>query len=433
MKKGKLAVIAGATTLALTMAACSGGTPDPSGASGAPTYADPVDLSMTVWTGDENVFAAYQELAAEFRAENPELGELTIQSLPFAEYVAQLTIQLSGGDAPDLGWIVESTFPAWVDSGALADISALADDPDWKFDDVIPGLYEELAGPNGELYAYPFVNTVHPIIYNKTAFEQAGVETPLELFEKGEWTWQNLRRLAKEMVDSGAVQYGFDIPQFAFTSYTLFSPILKGFGGVAWPEGNTCGLTSPESVAAFQFLHELIFTDGSYAAPGSTPNFASGDTAMISNPPSILAQLADADFEFEMVAQPEGDVTYNPFFGQAAIAVFNAGETPELATRLLGYLTSPRGAERLATFYVPARRSELTADRVSQLNELLTPEAAQRALIDPLEYAKPQAFPIRFPEVESATKPILDGLWVENADLPAVLASACAAAEPLLR
>ena len=428
MKRGLLAATAGAMTLALTLAACTGSGTQPT-TSGTPSESQPIDITMTVWTGDENVFKAYQE----FRADNPELGELTIQSLPFAEYVAQLTIQLTGGDAPDIGWIVESTFAAWVDSGALADISSLKADPDWKFDDVLPGLYQDLVGPNGELLAYPFVNTVHPIIYNKTAFEKAGVETPLQLFDKGEWTWQNLRRLAKEMVDSGEVAYGFDIPQFAFTSYNLFNPIAKGFGGVQWPDGNTCGLTSPQLIESFTFLHDMIFVDKSYAAPGSTPNFASGDTAMISNPPSILAQLADADFEFEMVAQPKGAVEYNPFFGQAAIAVFAAGDNPELATRLLGYFTSPRGAERLSNFYVPARSSELTPQMVANLNPLLTEEMAKRALIDPLEYAKPLPFPVNFPEIESATKPVLDGLWVENADIPAVAAAACAVADPLLK
>lgn len=423
-KSPALATLSGAALLGVVLSSCAA-QPEP------PSYDEPVNLTMTVWTGDENVMNAYQELAAEFRADNPELGELTIQSLPFAEYVAQLTIQLNGGDAPDLGWIVDSTIPAWVDSGALADISALKDDPEWDFDDIIRPL-DELTGPDGELLGYPFANTTHPIIVNTTVFEQAGVDSPLELLERGEWTWENLKRISAEIVASEAVTYGFDIPQFSYTSYNLFNPIGLGFGAHAFPGGDTCGLTSDEYTEAVEFLREMIFEDNSFPAPGSASSFPTGDTAMLLQAPSFLSQLADSDFAFDLVPQPEGDVPYDPFLGEAAIVVFNAGETPELATRLLGYFTSPHGVETLAPFYVTPRTSALTPERVALVNAALTPDAAERSLITPLQSAKPIDFPIAYPEIEATIKPILDALWVPGADVESVLADACAAAEPLL-
>ena len=422
----RLAAIAATSAGALALAGCAG--------SGTPTYDEPVDLTMTVWTGDETILATFQALADEFREENPELGELTIETIPFAEYNSQLAIRLSGGDAPDLGWIVESATPAWVDSGALHDVSVLKDDADWDFDDIIPNLYAELEGDNGEIYGYPFAGTTHPVMYNVDVFEEAGVTTPAELLERGEWTWESLRQISKEMVDSGVVTYGFDIPQWNFTSYALFTPFLKGFGGVAYPGGDTCGFTDPATVEAFEFVHDMIFEDGSYPTPGNTSSFPTGDTAMFLGAPSALAQLADSTFAFDMVPQPEGDVPFSPFIGQASMVVWEAGETTELATRLFAHFTSKHGSEELP--YVAPRFSLATPEfipaRYAEEYPGLSEASAQRSLIDTLSVAQQIPYPVEFPQLETATKPALDGVCVADADIAAQLAAVCEVADPIL-
>lgn len=426
MNKRTAIPIAGASLIALALASCSPAALEPASSE------NPVDLTMTIWTDNENVLGTYQKLADQFRENNPELGELTMQTVPFADYVAQLTIQLSGGDAPDLGWIVESSTLAWVDSGALADISSLKDDPDWNFDDINPGLYAALEGPNGELYGYPFANTTQPIIFNKTVFEEAGVDSPLELFEAGNWTWEELRRISKEIVDSGSVTYGLDIPQWNFTSYALFTPFMKAFGATQWPDGTSCGFNTPESLRAFEFVHGMVFDDVSYPAPGSASSFATGDVAMVLNPPSLLNELTEVTFEFDMVPQPSGTNGFDPFLGQASMVAWAGGAAPELATRLLGYFTSELGSSLLQNFFVPPRQALLTPELVAQLNPLLTPEAAGRTLVEPLSTAVQIPYPVEYPQLESALRPILDDAWMPNSDIGSVLASACQAADSIL-
>ena len=353
MRKQHITGLAALSAAGLLLAGCSAGSesePSPD-----PTYDQPVDLTMTLWTADEKIIGQFQALADEFRADNPELGELTIQTIPFADYNAQLSIRLSGGDAPDLGWIVESATPAWVDSGALLDVSSLKEDEDWNFDDIIPGLIEKLEGPDGELYGYPFAGTTHPIIYNADAFAAAGLETPNELLAKGEWTWEKLREQAKALVDAGVVTYGFDIPQWGYQSYALFTPFLKGFGGELYPGGTECGFTDPKTVETFEFVHDMIFEDGSYPAPGNTSAFPTGDTGMYLGAPSTLAQLADSTFTYDMAPQPEGDVDYSPFIGQASMVVFADGKTPELAQRLFAHFTSEQGSSCAAVRSAAAR------------------------------------------------------------------------------
>ncbi|WP_308798126.1 ABC transporter substrate-binding protein [Agromyces silvae] len=422
MRKTQRAAIAAMAIAGLALAGCT--------SAETPGSEEPVDLTMTLWTADETIIATFQELADEFRADNPELGELTIETIPFADYDAQLSIRLSGGDSPDLGWIVESATPAWVDSGALLDISSLKEDESWNFEDIIPNLYSELEGDDGELYGYPFAGTTHPIIYNATAFEQAGLPTPNELFDQGAWTWEALRGSAKALVDAGVVTYGFDIPQWGYTSYALFTPFLKGFGAEAYPGGTQCGYTDPATVETFEFVHGMIFEDGSYPAPGNTSSFPTGDTGMYLGAPSTLAQLADSTFEYDMAPQPKGDVEYDPFIGQASMVVFADGAAPDLATRLFAFLTSEHGSETLP--YVAPRYSLQTEEFIGNLYPQVPAEHAKESLLDTLEFANQIPYPVAFPELSTATKPVLDGVWVAGADIESQLAAVCDVVDPIL-
>lgn len=410
---------------ALILAACSAPSesePDPN---------QPVDLTMVTWTNNEGMIETFQTLAEEFRQDNPELGTLTIETVAFDEYTAQIAIRLNGGDVPDLGWVYEAALPAFIDSGTLADISVIKDDAEYNFADTIPGLYAK-AEVGDALYAYPFSSTTHPIVFNKTAFEAAGVDSPLDLYDRGEWTWDNLKRVSRELVESGVVTYGFDIPQFAFTNYSQMTTILKGFGAEAYPGGTECGYDSPASIAAFEFLHSMVFEDQSFPGLGVTSSFPTGDTGLYMGPPSTVGQLADSDFEYDLVPQPNGVNGLDPFLGQGLVSVFKDGDNVDLSTRLLMYFTSEHGASELEKYNVPSRAALLTPEKVAQINPLLTPEAAERALVGPLSVAKQLDYPVAFPELESATRPLLDNVWQPDADIPAVLQTVCEAADPIL-
>lgn len=419
----RIAAVALATSLSLLLAACGGGGADDTG---------PTDLTMTVWTNDEDVIAEYEAIADAFRQQNPELGEFTVQSIPFENYVGRLTTQLQGGDAPDLGWIVESTIPALANSGAVAEVGGvLRGTEGYRFDDILPNTLTGVETDQG-IFGYPFANTTQPIVFNADMFAAAGVDSPLELYESGQWTWENLARIAREVVASGQATYGFDIPQFAYSNYTQFTPFLNAFGAEAWPNGTECGYTSPQTVAAAEFARRMIFEDDSYPAPGEVASFPTGDTAMYLGPPSTLNQLKDAQFAFDVVPQPAGVNGPDPFFGQAALVVFSDGKRPELATEFLAFVTNEENSRRLTRFFIPPRRALLTPEIVAETNPLLTPEAAERSLIESLPTAEQLDFPVALPQLEAAVAPILDGLWQPSADVQATLTEACRAAQPIL-
>ena len=76
-------------------------------------------LRMTIWSANEAHLKLFNEIAAEYKEDHPEVGKITFDSLPFENYTTTLTTQIAGGNAPDLAWILESTAPDFVTSGAL--------------------------------------------------------------------------------------------------------------------------------------------------------------------------------------------------------------------------------------------------------------------------------------------------------------------------
>lgn len=416
-----------ALTMTLSLMACSGGSKAGSGATSGP-----VDLTMTVWTADKDVIGAYEAMAKTFKADHPDLRNFTVQSIPFANYVGRLTTQLSGGDAPDLGWLVEADTPGMAASGVLVDVGpTLRKDSSYEFEDILPNTLTVLQRDD-KLFGYPFANTTQPIIFNADLFAQAGVDSPVTLLQNGQWTWENLARISRELVASGKAKYGFDIPQFAYKNYQLFTPIMKAFGAEAWPGGTKCGYDSPESVAAVNFLRTMIYNDNSYPAPGESPSFPTGDTGMYLGPPSTLNQLKDAKFKFDVVPQPSGTKGFDPFFGQAALVVFKNGTRPELATQLLAFFTNKENSQTLSRFFITPRKSLLTPELVAKSNPLLTAEAAKRSMVDPLPAAKQIDYPTTLPELNSALIPVMDALWQPKADVQQILTEACVKAKPLL-
>lgn len=415
-----------AAGLAATTAACSSsrGGPNPDGS---------IDLLFTTWVGDTAVHEIWQTLADEFRKENPELGALTIQAIPQDEHIAKMSILLQGGDAPDLSMIPVDLVGAWAQAGELYDMQALREDPEWRYDDMPSNLVEPYEGAEGQLWAYPMVNTVHPVYFHRSAYESAGLETPRDLYERGAWDWTALKDSAARIVESGVVPFGFDMPGFSFT--TMPSYLDRAFATEYYPADGRCGLTDSKSVEAVEFLRSMMYEDRSFKTPGTTPNFSSGDCGMVINPPSYQGQLGETDFDWDMVPQPAGvDGEFQPGLAQASIAVWAKSEAPELALRLLAHLTGPRGAEAQAGTYISARTTDIPVleKRMLELYPETDPISITRSVFDPLASAVASHMPIRQPELTSAVGPILNGLWPEGAVILDVLEQACELAGPLL-
>ena len=156
----------------------------------------PTTLRSTIWSGNQAHLDMLNGFAEAFKEDHPDV-DVQLDVIPFGDYVEKVTIQLAGGNPPDLGWLAEATAPTFVDAGVLADLApVLRGDPDYNFDDFSETALT-LWETNDAVYGIPFSTSPFFTYFNRDMFEAAGVPTPAELAANGEWTWEKVGRGGK--------------------------------------------------------------------------------------------------------------------------------------------------------------------------------------------------------------------------------------------
>jgi multiple sugar transport system substrate-binding protein len=419
--------------LALLLAACGAAAPaSPPAAEGDADT--PVALRMTVWTGSEAHLALLNGIAEAYRADHPNVS-VQFDTIPFDDYTSKLTIQLAGGNPPDAGWILETTAPAFIDAGVLADIGGtLKGDESYDYADLSApamGLWTR----SEAVYGVPFSTSPFVLFYNQDMFEAAGLQTPNELQAAGAWTWEALADAARTIAAENPGVYGFETVDNAGYSSRIWHnlvPIVRAYGGEAWADG-TCTMASPEAVAAVQLYHDMVYVDQSAVPPGEQGDFYTGASAMTVGQLSRVSKLKDATFAWDIAPLPAGPAGQPAVVGQAALGVFNAGPHPEEAADFVAFMTNKENTAKLAQFFPPARSSVLATDAMATANPAINPQSLNGAIVTGIEQGVVLPSHSEFPKIDLAARAEFDKLWSPDADVAAVLGGVCAAIDPLLQ
>jgi multiple sugar transport system substrate-binding protein len=407
-------------TALLAVAACGGG------GGAEPAAQGPQPLRMTIWTSNEAHLKLFKEIADDYRKQNPDVGEITFDPLPFENYTTTLTTQIAGGNPPDLAWILENSAPDFVGSGALAPIKNKIE----NVSELVPAA-TRLWEKDGELYAYPFSTSPFGVFVNNDLIKDAGQKTPRELLEAGQWDWEHAREINKAVAAKG--KHGLTIWDFDYKGWDNLATVWRGWGADAYSEdGSTCRFNSPEMVEAMTFLHTLIFKDKGMPAPGTVADFFAGDAAMVIAQISRAAMLEDGQFSWDLVPLPKGPAGEYAVIGQAGIGVLKNARNAEAAADFLAFFTSPANSEKLAAYFPPARSSQLTAETMAKTSPLLKPDQLQSVVIEGIEKGVVKPGHTGQAELAQTIRAQLDALWTPDADVKTVLDGVCAKIQPML-
>ena len=392
----------------------------------------PASLRMTVWTANEAHLKLFNDIAAEYIAGHPDVKEITFDPLPFESYTTTLTTQIAGGNGPDLAWMLESSAPDFVGSGALVPLDETLKAADgYQYDDLAPAA-TALWRHDDALYAYPFSTSPFGVFVNTDLLEEAGQKVPKDLIADGRWNWEQVLAAASA-VNARTGKAGLVVRDFDYKGWDNLASVWTGWGARAWSEdGKSCGFTSPEMVAAMTALHKGIFTDKALPGPGTTADFFAGESAMTVTQISRAALLADAKFGWDLVPLPSGPAGEYAVVGQAGVGVLKRSAHADAAADFLAYFTNPANSAKLAQYFPPPRTSLLTADTLAASNPLLTPEQLQAVVIDGISTGVVKPVHTGQAELSQAVRAALDPLWTPEADVAAVLSGVCAAIDSLL-
>jgi len=424
------------TLLVAALAACS---------SGSGSSAKNISLRMTVWSNDKSQNALFNSIAASYRQSHPEISSITFDYIPIDNYTTALTTQIAGSNPPDLAWILERDAPDFVSSGALTDLTpTLKGTSGYGYDDLAASA-TKLWEQNGKLFAYPFSTSPFGMFFNKDLLAKAGVsQTPEQLLAAHQWTWPNAIKIAAQVAAKTAKQ-GLVIRDWNYKTWIQLASVWRAWGAQAWSadeawgaqawsaDGKTCQFDSPQMQQAMSFLHSAIFTDKALPGPGETADFFAGESALTVTQISRASLLAKHPFNWGIVPLPSGPAGSSQVIGQAGIGVMTKGQHKQQAADFLAYFTNSANSAKLAQYFPPARKSQLTTTTLAKANPLFTAQQLQSVVIDGITTGSVLPSHQNSAKLSTLVQNALDPLWTPNANVDSVLKGVCQAIDPVLK
>ncbi len=286
-----------------------------------------------VWFTDGNEDEVLREIIADYQEMKPK-AEFNLIEVPYNDLNNKIKTMVAGGDAPDLARV--------TNTGELA--SSLLDLTPYLgegfLDDFIPSTHAYVQ-IDGRLVGSPVDVTANGTIYNKTYFEQAGVEVPTD--PDNLWTWAEWADALETVVANSDARYGL---AYDFSPHRWSTLLYQAGGQFFNLEGTEMKINSPEAARAVEFfveLHEREIIPDSIWLGGENPNtlFRSGLTAMHFAGNWMLANYREniTDFEWGVAYMPYEE-RRSSVVGGKFISSFRDAEHPDEAAEFIEYFAS---------------------------------------------------------------------------------------------
>lgn len=276
---------------------------------------------------------------------------------------------LAANQVPDLVMLEISRIPGFANAEALLPLDNFAAGPDGiDLSDFAEALLNE-SKINGKLYSLPQARSMPVFYYNKTMFEEAGLDS-----SQAPENWQALREAAIALTKPDDFQYGFGIQ--IGNPWWYFQEAVENYGGDVSRADPTCQPTFNEAagVEALQWWYDLVYKDNAakiYPGQGLTTweqlqaDFISGKMGMMYITTGWMGNIeANSPFEVGvgMLAAGPSGVRKAPTGGNGLVIPAKApAEKQEAAWKFLKWLTdTPQTAAwAKATGYMPLRLSAM--------------------------------------------------------------------------
>ena len=167
----KLAAIAMAGMLSISLVACSSSGSDSSKGNGK--------VTVGVWNGNQAEEKALTQMINDFEKETG----IKVEKKVYTDYQTQLKTDLIGGTAPDVFYLDVNVSPELMDSKVLEPLNQYTTD-EFNVNDIYPNLLAGFKDEEGEVYAMPKDYSSLGVYYNEELLKEAGYskdDIPTEL------------------------------------------------------------------------------------------------------------------------------------------------------------------------------------------------------------------------------------------------------------
>lgn len=380
---------------AATTAPAAGGE---AAATTAPAAGGGTTIRWRTRPGDAAEQAVYEELNTLVNEQLSAQGiTATYDPAPNQGYFEKLKTELAAGNAPDIFWIGGVELADFVNTGQILDIKPLMD-ADTSFDVGVfyPNVMEQLTR-DGKIYGLPRDISTMVVYFNEDMFKAAGLQTPKELAEAGNWNWDTMLEAAKALTDPAKQQYGIGFGNWWGPGWGYF---INAAGGSPFTADRTgCALNSPEAIQGAAFA-QALYTEKLLPAGDADGEalFNAGNVGMYFNGRWFAPGVrTNAQFAWDVAEMPEGNTKstwlfWGPYLVNAKTA------NPEAAWQVLKILTSAEATGKVAALgsNIPPRSDQAAVDAFLSAS----PPANNQAYLAGVPYAALEA-------------PVWDGNWAD--------------------
>lgn len=318
-------------------------------------------LTVSIW--DNNQLPRLTEIMGDF-TEKTGIG-VEIQVVPWDQYWTLLEAGAQGGTLPDVFWMHSNYSQKFMSNDMLLDLTDRVADSD-TID--MANYYEDIAGLyqlDGRIYAIPKDYDTIGLWYNKTMFDEAGLDYPDE-----SWTWETLADAARKLTKEDGSQYGFSSAA-TYNQDGYYNLIYSMGGSVISEDKKTSLWNSPETKKAMEWWYDNLVTVSMPAQQVMGENtsdvlLGSGKAAIVMQGSWMVAAFRDNEYtaaNCDVAVLPKsGDGTRVSIYNGLGWAADANGSHTEEAWKLLEYLGSEEAQKRQAELGVTMSAYKGTSD-----------------------------------------------------------------------
>jgi multiple sugar transport system substrate-binding protein len=350
-----------------------------------------IKLHYLTWAGGASADYIREDFIEPFQKLHPNI-EITYEAVSFAAFPDKYLTYYISGNAPDLihlsvGWVYD-----WAQKGMLTNLQPLYDrdlNPDHFFGEPMNAMrYPSMS--NGDLYGIPFAFVLTSLFYNKTMFDNRGLQYP-----SFNWSWFDARETAKKLVrdidgDGKTDAWGL----YSAHTYTTLDPIIHAFGGRILDDDFNVVLDEPKAVEGARFMVDLIHKDGVAPNPAVVGTsgvnlFAQGNMGMIIENISQISLFRQSQFDWDVAVMPTGPEKRVVRLWPDSFAISSQSKNVEAAWEYIKFVITQRKMDRYSgarkvPIYRPLAMSPDWLERDLLPNKMIFIESI--AYGDPLEF-----------------------------------------------
>lgn len=296
--------------------------------------AQEVVLTYGIW--DSRQEPGLREIADEFEAENPGI-KIELQVTGWGEYWTMLEAAATGGSLPDIFWMHSNEIYKYGSNDMLLNLDEYIGRDSIDLTKFPQGLVD-IYNVNESQYAIPKDFDTIGLWYNKTMFDEAGLDYPDET-----WTWETLREAAEILTDEEKGQYGMSAQLSNQEGYYNF---VYQNGGTILTDERRSGYDLPETIEALEYYFSFVHDDlspESYTDTDSRAFLENGIAAMATFGSWQLPAFLDNEYlveNFDVAPLPSKEGNSTTIYNGLGNAIDANTENPEEAWLFLSYLSS---------------------------------------------------------------------------------------------